>query len=101
MLHLFFFAKYRKISSKVKLTVYGFFSVYLGADGIESPTLAGDTCLLPCVQGRRGLTRVFPCMIPNVQMDHHHLLVDAALKMSRTIPIYRSGMRLTAFVCHP
>ncbi len=38
MIHLFFFAKYRKFSSKVKLTVYGFFSVYLGADGIESPT---------------------------------------------------------------
>ncbi len=38
MLRLCFFAKYRKISGKVKLTVYGFFSIYLGADGIESPT---------------------------------------------------------------
>ena len=38
MLHLCFFAEYRKFSSKVKLTVYGFFSIYLGADGIKSPT---------------------------------------------------------------
>ena len=101
MRHLCFFAEYRIISSKVKLTVYGFFSVYLGADGIESPTWPGDVCLLPCAQGRRVHTRVFPCMIPNVQMDHHHLLMDAALKMSRAILIYRSGMRLTASVCHP